>query len=499
MSIGENDGTLRSFQHDSLDRLIKETITQSGPIYEKTFAYDPVGNRTSQGQADPGGTSTISYAYDGRDRLLSAGSNVYSWDENGSLIGRSSDGSVYAYDFDNRLNRINKADGSVVSFTYDADGNRVRAETTSPTAPPQVTDYLIDPSGSLSQVVAELDASGNILAHYVRGAGLIAVNRASQARFYHADGLGSIRLLTDEAGAVTDRYAYSAFGELLSHTGSDPNTYLFAGEQLDRESGLYYLRARWMAPELGSFTAMDPYLGSLRNPGSQHRYQYAAHDPVDYIDPSGKSELNELSFVTAQLSNIASRISLAATSLYLRAVTLVLLTPIWVERFSTWGSRIADGITIGLAGLEFVNLATNALLRNTAEIPAGLGDRGVQIEETAGVNLGGTFPKIDDFRDGVATSVRSHQVSGGAEGLLRAIRRDVNVLNGIENKRLSGVSRFGQRVVINPGEIEAKSLLVAIPEADATLLLNPQLRAALAELSEESEVLIRVVPVKGWR
>lgn len=45
-----------------------------------------------------------------------------------------------------------------------------------------------------------------------------------------------MRLLTDSTGAVTDRYDYDPFGNILSHAGNTPNLYLYAGEQNDRSS-----------------------------------------------------------------------------------------------------------------------------------------------------------------------------------------------------------------------------------------------------------------------
>ena len=104
------------------------------------------------------------------------------------------------------------------------------SEVTLANGPPQATNYLVDTSGALGQVVAESDGAGHPSAFYLRGDDLLAVIRPSGTRFYHADGLGSIRSLTDESGAETDHYATTAFGEPLTHTGSDPNPYLFAGE-----------------------------------------------------------------------------------------------------------------------------------------------------------------------------------------------------------------------------------------------------------------------------
>jgi RHS repeat-associated protein len=285
--IDEHDGASRVYAYDALYRLIGETVSGgSGAAYAKAFTYDRVGNRLRQTHTDASGVRTTDSSYDQRDRILTEGDGTYSWNANGQMTEKSGQ-AVYAWDLEERLRTVTKADGTVVTHAYDADGNRVRTEVTPPNGPPTVTESLVDPSGPLSHVVAETDASGALTAYYVRGDDLLAVLRPTGDRFYHADGLGSVRALTDEAGQVTDRYTFTAFGELLAHQGSDPNAYLFAGEPLDPNSGFYYLRARWMDPAAGRFASMDPFGGFPYEPPSLHKYLYAEVDPVNLIDPSG--------------------------------------------------------------------------------------------------------------------------------------------------------------------------------------------------------------------
>ncbi|MGH9462123.1 MAG: PKD domain-containing protein, partial [Vicinamibacteria bacterium] len=208
--IEELDGTVREYAYDDLYRLTNETVTNAaGLLYEKAFDYDPVGNRDVQTTTGLG-AGVVSYTYDDRDRLLTENGTVYSYDEKGNLTSKSGE-ATYFWDFENRLVRVEKTDGTVVTHAYDADGNRVRTEVTPSTGPPTVTEFLVDPSGFLSHVVAETDEAGNLIAHYVRGVDdLLSVIRPTETRYYHADGLGSIRFLTDESGNAVDSYEYTA-------------------------------------------------------------------------------------------------------------------------------------------------------------------------------------------------------------------------------------------------------------------------------------------------
>jgi RHS repeat-associated protein len=78
---------------------------------------------------------------------------------------------------------------------------------------------------------------------------------------------------------------------MLHSSGTSPNVYLYAGEQLDPNVGFYYLRARYYDQAIGRFTSTDPEEGRIFDPPSLHRYLYAGADPVNNADPSGRYDI----------------------------------------------------------------------------------------------------------------------------------------------------------------------------------------------------------------
>jgi RHS repeat-associated protein len=108
--------------------------------------------------------------------------------------------------------------------------------------------YLYGPSLT---PVAQVDGNGDI-------------------EYLHADLIGSVRLITDDTGAVTGSNAYDAFGN-RTHTGTADSAFGYTGNWTDPGTGLLYLRARDYDPATGQFLAVDPAVDSTRQP-----YAYTA-------------------------------------------------------------------------------------------------------------------------------------------------------------------------------------------------------------------------------
>lgn len=123
---------------------------------------------------------------------------------------------------------------------------------------------------------------------YVFGLDRVSQRRSGVSRYFLADGQGSVRMLSDSIGAVTDSNYYTAFSEDLFHSGSTVNDFRYVGEQLDPNSGLHYNQARWGDPSTGRFESVDPYEGEPETPVSLHRYLYANASLVSFSDPTGR-------------------------------------------------------------------------------------------------------------------------------------------------------------------------------------------------------------------
>jgi RHS repeat-associated protein len=278
LSVTEQSGRAMTYTYDSLYRLTSETISGSGAGANGSisYGYDAVGNRLTRTSNLPAVASTTNI-YDSNDRVTSD-----SYDNNGNTT--HANNTDYTYDFESRLTTAN---GGVVSFVYDGDGNRVAKTVNGVT-----TQYLVDvnnPTGN-SQVVDEL-AGGHVTRSYTFGHNLISqrqmIGGQWQVSFYGYDGQGNVRFLTDSARAITDTYEFDAFGNLIGQTGNTPNEHLYVGEHFDANLGFYYLRARYLNPDSGRFLTLDSFEGVIFDPVSLHKYLYAGADPVDRSDPTG--------------------------------------------------------------------------------------------------------------------------------------------------------------------------------------------------------------------
>jgi RHS repeat-associated protein len=88
--------------------------------------------------------------------------------------------------------------------------------------------------------------------------------------------------LTDEKGRTVQSYDYDSFGNLKDQKERIKQPYTFTAREWDRETGLYYYRARYYDPKVGRFISKDP-IGF--DGGDVNLYQYVGNNPVNFTDP----------------------------------------------------------------------------------------------------------------------------------------------------------------------------------------------------------------------
>jgi RHS repeat-associated protein len=122
------------------------------------------------------------------------------------------------------------------------------------------------------------------------------------------DHLGNAILYTDPSGAPVHRRVFEPFGMIAAETPSsptEPTDRLFTGQRFEDEAGVYNFRARWYDPETGRFLSVDPILQDLGDPQTHNAYGYVRNDPVNLVDPDGRSLKGLLGFAL-MLVTIAS-------------------------------------------------------------------------------------------------------------------------------------------------------------------------------------------------
>lgn len=242
------------------------------------YLYDPVGNRRTS-HLDRG------YNHNAGNQLLATGQARYTYDRNGNLAQKESSAGIttYQWDYENRLTKVTMPDGTVAEYAYDPFGRRTEKKIADGSGV-KTTRYLYDKE----DILYETDETGAIQNRYLHGPGIdepLALIQGRDTYYYHADGLGSITAITDNRGKVIQDYQYDSYGNLHDQKNRIKQSYTYTGREWDRETGLYYYRARYYDPMEGRFVSRDP-IGF--EGGDFNLYGYVQSNPINAIDPFGQ-------------------------------------------------------------------------------------------------------------------------------------------------------------------------------------------------------------------
>jgi RHS repeat-associated protein len=241
----------------------------------RSYGYDIVGNPTDAG---------VTTAWGNRMTVIGGDSVVY--DADGNITRRYRVGAPSTFDQTLTWNSLGQLaqvsttrDGatSTLQFAYDGLGRRAQKTVVGGS----VVNYIWDGD----QLVMETDAAGNTQRFYTYYGGtdqLHSVVSGGQTYYAAADAAGNVIGMINPGNTVSP-YMYQPFGTIDLNDQVTPNSLRWKGLQYDAESGLYYVRARYYAPDLGRFVSEDP----IGLAGGINPYTFAGNDPVNGSDPSG--------------------------------------------------------------------------------------------------------------------------------------------------------------------------------------------------------------------
>lgn len=225
-------------------------------------------------------TTAKSYQYDKANQLTSYNGIPWSYNGNGAHTQRTD----FTYTYDQRDNMLsarvanNNQYGGNFDYEYDGMENRRKAN---------YTLYSIDPLNNANVLLtANSTTPTQPYNMWIHGQGLVcAFNFAnSSLLYYHYDSRGSTIAITDDNGNVASAYEYGTFGEVTAEMENYSQPFKYVGKygvQTDARN-LYFMRARYYNPYYGRFLSEDPQF-------STNLYPYADNNPINKIDPSGKS------------------------------------------------------------------------------------------------------------------------------------------------------------------------------------------------------------------
>ena len=199
--------------------------------------------------------------------------NEYTYDANGNLtkdLNKNITG--ISYNCLNLPNTVTFSDGSTITYTYGADGTKLR------------TVHKIGSTTTTTDYCGNVIYENGVQKLLLTEEGYVTLSD-SKYHYYLKDHQGNNRVVINQSGTVEETNHYYPFGGVFASAGSI-QPYKYNGKEFDNKKGLnwYDYGARHYDAALGRFTTNDRFAEKYY---SMSPYQYGANNPVNNIDVNG--------------------------------------------------------------------------------------------------------------------------------------------------------------------------------------------------------------------
>ncbi|MGW0215055.1 RHS repeat-associated core domain-containing protein [Micromonospora chokoriensis] len=273
----EANGQVTQYTYDKGDRLTK-AANHNGKTYD--YTYNSNGNRET---VKVDGTTTQTLTYNTANQITTT-NNTY--DVRGNQT-KTSTPTVSGIGYNAAKQMTTATSTGTTTYTY---AGTDQVEMTRAGAI-NLTYGLVDQhgmpwlqswtNGANPTAYVERDGRGDPLG--------LRIGSVDQA--YVIDGGGSIVAIVKADGSLAATYTYDPYGNALTSNETalgQINIIGYAGGIYDSATKLTKFGQRWYNPAQGTFTQQDN-LSFIGSPKKGNRYAYAGCNPVNYIDPTGKS------------------------------------------------------------------------------------------------------------------------------------------------------------------------------------------------------------------